>query len=181
MAGDSPDVCLYPKEWMSVDDGGDALAYAIETGRLRLFNSPHSILSQSKGLLAAMWGCTSWAFCSMRKNVKRSSIISPTYNKPVFSGNFVSKSMFGREGGSVKLYDQAGQLEVEDQDGYDTSVMFPTVYQRRADLARVETAEGEFHLLTGLFVLNGIPCGLLGRAGGLITGNSSHFIAMGVK
>ena len=105
----------------------------------------------------------------------------PTYNKPVFSGNFVSKSMFGREGGSVKLYDQAGQLEVEDQDGYDTSVMFPTVYQRRADLARVETAEGEFHLLTGLFVLNGIPCGLLGRAGGLITGNSSHFIAMGVK
>ncbi|VTR63031.1 Glutathionylspermidine synthase [Actinobacillus pleuropneumoniae] len=105
----------------------------------------------------------------------------PTYNKPVFSGNFVSKSMFGREGGSVKLYDQTGQLEVEDQDGYDTSVMFPTVYQRRAELARVETAEGEFHLLTGLFVLNGIPCGLLGRAGGLITGNSSHFIAMGVK
>lgn len=59
--------------------------------------------------------------------------------------------------------------------------MFPTVYQRRAELARVETAEGEFHLLTGLFVLNGMPCGLLGRAGGLITGNSSHFIAMGVK
>ncbi|MGV2643677.1 glutathionylspermidine synthase, partial [Clostridium perfringens] len=43
------------------------------------------------------------------------------------------------------------------------------------------TAEGHFHLLTGLFVLNGTPCGLLGRAGGLITGNSSHFIAMGVK
>lgn len=173
---------LYPKEWMSVDDGGDALAYAIETGRLQLFNSPHSILLQSKGLLAAMWGLYELGLLFEEK--EREAIIKymlPTYNKPVFSGDFVSKSMFGREGGSVKLYDQAGHLEVEDQDGYDTSVMFPTVYQRRADLARVETAEGSFHLLTGLFVLNGTPCGLLGRAGGLITGNSSHFIAMGVK
>ncbi|KZS47918.1 glutathionylspermidine synthase family protein [Paenibacillus glucanolyticus] len=173
---------LYPKEWMSVDDGGDALAYAIETGRLQLFNSPHSILLQSKGLLAAMWGM--YELGLLYEENEREAILKymlPTYNKPVFSGHFVSKSMFGREGGSVKLYDQAGQLEVEDQDGYDTSVMFPTVYQRRADLARVETAEGAFHLLTGLFVLNGTPCGLLGRAGGLITGNSSHFIAMGVK
>jgi glutathionylspermidine synthase len=173
---------LYPKEWMSVDDGGDALAYAIETGRLQLFNSPHSILLQSKGLLAAMWGM--YELGLLFDEQEREAIVKymlPTYNKPVFSGNFVSKSMFGREGGSVKLYDQTGQIEVEDQDGYDTSVMFPTVYQRRAELARVETAEGEFHLLTGLFVLNGIPCGLLGRAGGLITGNSSHFIAMGVK
>ncbi|MNP67172.1 Glutathionylspermidine synthase [compost metagenome] len=89
--------------------------------------------------------------------------------------------MFGREGGSVRLFDAEGQLELEDQEGFDSSKLFPTVYQKRADLATINTAEGEFHLLTGMFVLNGTPCGLLGRAGGLITGNASHFIALGVK
>jgi glutathionylspermidine synthase len=59
--------------------------------------------------------------------------------------------------------------------------LFPTVYQKRAELARINTVFGERHLLTGLFVLNGTPCGLLGRAGGPITGNTSHFIALGVK
>ncbi|HAG00958.1 glutathionylspermidine synthase family protein [Paenibacillus sp. FSL K6-1566] len=173
---------LYPKEWMSVDEGGDALAYAIETGNLALFNPPHSILMQSKGLMAAIWGMFELGLLfgpEEREAIEKYML--PTYNKPVFSGNFVSKSMFGREGGSVKLYDNSGELEVEDQDGYDTSVMFPTVYQQRAELARIRTAEGEFHLLTGLFILNGTPCGLLGRAGGLITGNTSHFIAIGVK
>src|SRR5690606_38643790 len=47
---------LYPKEWMAFDDGGDALAYAVETGRLQLFNGMHSIVLQSKGLQAAAWG-----------------------------------------------------------------------------------------------------------------------------
>jgi len=173
---------LYPKEWMSVDDGGDALAYAIETGRLQLFNSPHSILLQSKGLLAAVWGMYELGLLfDKHEREAINKYMLPTYNKPVFSGQYVSKSMFGREGGSVKLYDLEGQLEIEDQDGYDTSVLFPTVYQHRAEMARVETAAGEFHILTGMFVINGTPCGLLGRAGGLITGNSSHFIAMGVK
>ena len=105
----------------------------------------------------------------------------PTYNKPVFQGNFVSKSMFGREGGSVRLFDKQGELEVEDRDGFDRSVLFPIVYQKRAELARIQTAKGEFHLLTGMFMLNGEPGGMLGRAGGPITGNTSHFIPLGVK
>jgi len=45
----------------------------------------------------------------------------------------------------------------------------------------VNTAEGELHLLAGMFVIDGVPCGMLGRAGGLITGNASHFIALGVE
>lgn len=93
----------------------------------------------------------------------------------------MSKSMFGREGGSVRMYDAEGRLELEDEEGFDSSVLFPSVYQKRAELAKIETAEGELHLLTGMFVINGTPCGLLGRAGGPITGNASHFIAIGVK
>ncbi|WP_138494458.1 glutathionylspermidine synthase family protein [Paenibacillus pinistramenti] len=173
---------LYPKEWMSVDDAGEALSYAIETGRLAIFNPPHSILLQSKGLMAAVWGLYELGLLfneEERETISR--YILPTYNKPVFSGSFVSKSMFGREGGSVRLFDAAGRLELEDRDGYDSSVLFPSVYQKRAELTRIETAFGEFHLLTGMFVINGRPCGLLGRAGGLITGNTSHFIALGVK
>lgn len=173
---------LYPKEWMAVDEGGDALAYAIEQGNLQLFNGPHSILLQSKGLVAAVWGM--YELGLLFNSEEREAIaryILPTYNKPVFSGNFVSKSVFGREGGSVRLFDDSGTLELEDEDGYDSSQLFPTVYQKRAELARISTSKGEFHLLTGLFVINGKPCGLLGRAGGLITGNTSHFIAMGVR
>ncbi|WP_223068689.1 glutathionylspermidine synthase family protein [Paenibacillus caui] len=173
---------LYPKEWMAVDDGGEALAYAIETGRLALFNPPHSILLQSKGLVAAVWGLHELGL--LFDEEEREAIakyILPTYNKPVFAGNFVSKSMFGREGGSVRLFGADGELEMEDRDGFDSSVMFPCVYQKRAELAKIHTSEGELHLLTGMFVINGTPCGLLGRAGGLITGNTSHFIAMGVR
>lgn len=173
---------LYPKEWMAVDEGGDALAYAVETGNLQLFNSPHSILLQSKGLMAAIWGM--YELGLLFNDEERGAIeryILPTYNKPVFSGNFVSKSVFGREGGSVRLFDDSGSLELQDEDGFDSSVLFPSVYQKRAELARIHTAEGELHLLTGMFVINGKPCGLLGRAGGLITGNASHFIALGVR
>jgi glutathionylspermidine synthase len=172
---------LYPKEWMAFDDGGDALAYAIETGNLQLFNSLHSIILQSKGLQAAAWGLYELGLlfdADEREAIERYML--PTYNKPVFEGDFVSKSMFGREGGSVKMFDNGGQLEVEDKEGFDTSFFFPVVYQKRTDLARIETAAGEFHLLTGMFVINGEPCGILGRAGGQITGNSSHFIAVGV-
>jgi glutathionylspermidine synthase len=173
---------LYPKEWMSVDDGGDALAYALETKQLTLFNSPHAILLQSKGLQALIWGLYELHLLFLpeeREAIGRYML--PTYNKAVFDGSYVSKSMFGREGGSVSLFDSEGQLELKDQDGYDTGRLFPSVYQKRAELARVRLDAGEFHLLTGMFVLNGTPCGLLGRAGGLITGNASHFVAMGVR
>ncbi|WP_019914772.1 glutathionylspermidine synthase family protein [Paenibacillus sp. HW567] len=173
---------LYPKEWMAVDDGGEALAYAIESGKLQLFNGPHSILLQSKGLVAVVWGMYELGLLYNEEERQAiSSYILPTYNKPVFSGSFVSKSVFGREGGSVRIFDDSGSLEIEDEDGFDSSVLFPTVYQKRAEMARIQTAEGELHLLTGMFVINGKPCGLLGRAGGPITGNTSHFIALGVR
>ncbi|WP_168119702.1 glutathionylspermidine synthase family protein [Paenibacillus sp. HB172176] len=173
---------LYPKEWMSVDDGGDALAYAIEIGNVELFNPPLAILLQTKGMLAVIWGLyeLNQVFSEEERAVIGKYIL-PTYNKAVFDGSFVSKSMFGREGGSVRMFDESGNLELQDEDGYDTSELFPNVYQKRAQLATIETATGEYRLLTGMFVINGKPCGLLGRAGGLITGNSSQFIAIGVR
>ncbi|MCR2803505.1 glutathionylspermidine synthase family protein [Paenibacillus soyae] len=173
---------LYPKEWMAVDEGGDALAYSIETRELSIWNGPHSILLQSKGLLAVVWGL--YELGQLYNENERAIIgqyMLPAYNKAVFEGSFVSKSMFGREGGSVRLFDASGGLEIEDSEGFDTSTLFPTMYQKRAELARIGTAEGELHLLTGMFVINGKPCGMLGRGGGPITGNASHFIAIGVK
>ncbi|MEK5035748.1 glutathionylspermidine synthase family protein [Paenibacillus sp. FSL R7-0302] len=173
---------LYPKEWMAVDEGGEALAYAIESGKLQLFNGPHSIILQSKGLMAAVWGMYELGLLFTEPEREAiSRYILPTYNKAVFSESFVSKSVFGREGGSVRIFDDSGALEIEDEEGYDSSQLFPVVYQKRAEMARIMTAEGELHLLTGIFVINGTPCGLLGRAGGPITGNASHFIALGVR
>lgn len=174
---------LYPKEWMAVDEGGEALAYAIETGGVRIMNPPHAILLQSKGLQAVIWGLHELGlpFYDAAEHAAIEAYMLPTYNAPVFAGNYVSKSMFGREGGSVKLFGKGGKLDVRNEDGFDTSVFFQEVYQERADLPEVELHHGPFRLLTGVFVINGQPCGLLGRAGGPITGNASHFVAMGVK
>jgi glutathionylspermidine synthase len=174
---------LYPKEWMAVDDGGEALAYAIENSHLSIFNPLHAVILQSKGLQAVIWGLHELR--SVMFTLEEHDIIErymlPTYTSPVFTGNYVSKSMFGREGGSVKLFDEAGGLDVKDEEGFDTSVFFSEVYQQRADLPEILLHVGALRLLTGVFVINGVPCGLLGRAGGLITGNASHFVAMGVK
>lgn len=174
---------LYPKEWMSVDDGGEALAFAIEEGYVELFNPLHSVILQSKGLQAIIWGLHELqsGFFTKEEHLAIEKYMLPTYNMPVIEESFVSKSMFGREGGSVQLYDGQGDLEVIDEAGFDTSVFFKRVFQQRADLPKLSFAQGDLHLLTGLFVLNGKPCGLLGRAGGLITGNSSHYVAIGVK
>ncbi|CAM3761685.1 glutathionylspermidine synthase family protein [Cohnella lubricantis] len=173
---------LYPKEWMGIDDGGDALAYALEKERLTLFNSPHAVIMQSKGLQALIWGLYELQLVFEPEELETiGRHMLPTYNKALFDGSFVSKPMFGREGGAVSLFDDSGQLEHVDRDGYDTGRFFPMVYQKRAELAKIQLETGEYHLLTGMFVLNGVPCGLLGRAGGPITGNTSHFVAIGVK
>lgn len=174
---------LYPKEWMAFDEGGPALAYAVETGNLRLFNPLHAIILQSKGLQAVIWGLHELGSDVFGPDEHEciERYMLPTYNQPVFHGNYVSKSMFGREGGSVKMYDANGRMDVRDEEGFDTSALFADVFQQRAELARIALAPGHFHLLTGVFVIAGVPCGLLGRAGGLITGNASHFVAMGVK
>lgn len=174
---------LYPKEWMGVDDGGEALAYSIETGRLRILNSLHAIILQSKGLQAVIWGLHELKapLFTEEEHDAIEAYMLPTYNSLVFEGDYVVKPMFGREGGSVRMYGAGGIMDVKDEDGFDTSVFFQEIYQERADLPRVRLHSGEYRLLTGVFVINGEPCGLLGRAGGLITGNTSHFVALGVK
>lgn len=174
---------LYPKEWMGVDDGGEALSYAIEERFIQLFNPLHAAILQSKGLQAFVWGLhtETAALFSAEEHKVIAAYMLPTFFSPELSGDYVSKSMFGREGGSVELYDAAGELEVKDEAGFDTSVFFERVYQQRADLPELSFAHGNRHLLTGLFVLNGTPCGLLGRAGGKITGNASQFVPIGVR
>ncbi|MEC0266683.1 glutathionylspermidine synthase family protein [Paenibacillus anseongense] len=174
---------LYPKEWMGVDDGGEALSYAIEEQFIELFNPLHAVILQSKGLQAIVWGLhmDNAALFTADEHKAIAAYMLPTYFSPELSGDYVSKSMFGREGGSVELYDAEGELEVKDEVGFDTSVFFKRIYQQRADLPELTFTHGNRHLLTGLFVLNGTPCGLLGRAGGKITGNASQFVPIGVK
>lgn len=174
---------LYPKEWMSVDEGGEALAYAIENEHIQLYNSLHAIILQSKGLQSIIWGLHELGadLFTYAQHETIETYMLQTYNSPVFSGSYVSKSMFGREGGSVKMYNAMGEMDVQDVEGFDTSQLFAQVFQERAELPHIQLASGAFRLLTGVFVINGVPCGLLGRAGGVITGNTSHFVAMGVK
>nr|WP_205516859.1 glutathionylspermidine synthase family protein [Paenibacillus sp. SYP-B3998] len=174
---------LYPKEWMGIDEGGEALAYSVEEQFVQLFNPLHAVILQSKGLQAIIWELHAQQtdFFTEAEHLAIQTYMLPTYMAPAFEGDYVSKAMFGREGGSVELYNANGELESKDEAGFDTSVFFSRVFQQRADLPKLDFENGEKYLLTGLFVLNGVPCGLLGRAGGIITGNSSHFVAIGVN
>jgi glutathionylspermidine synthase len=174
---------LYPKEWMAVDDGGEALAYSIENQFVELYNPLHAIILQSKGLQSIIWGLhelESEMFTAEQHQTIEKYMLQ-TYNSPIFEGSYVSKSMFGREGGSVRMFNMQGEMDLQDEDGFDTSQLFAEVYQERAELPLISFDHGDYHLLTGVFIINGVPCGLLGRAGGLITGNTSYFVAIGVR
>ncbi len=95
---------------MGIDDGGEAFSYAIEEQFIQLFNPLHAVILQSKGLQAIIWGLHEEGaelFTSDEHEAIRTYML-PTYMTPDLTGDYVSKSMFGREGGSVELYNDAG-------------------------------------------------------------------------
>lgn len=168
---------------------GIELLKLVQEKKLQLLNPLSSFLLQSKGVQALIWGLyeeKSEYFTPSEQNIIKKHFL-PTYlDDEVFikaHEQYVQKPCFGREGDSILLYNENGEVfESNKQQNYRND---PVVYQKLIELPKrtVQTPKGEenLHLLFGVFVI-GSKAGAIGiRAGNKITGNESYFLPIGVK
>lgn len=109
----------------------------------------------------------------------------PTYFENRFMGktDYVTKPIFGREGGGVVLFDAQGAIVEKDQE--ELYWEQPMIYQKRVELPAisVETEGGmyEGRLLWGSFWIGGKPSAIVARVGGRITNNMSYYLPVGIQ
>lgn len=186
---------LYPWEHLPHDqdeDGfpvGEAIIDCINQGKLATISPVQSILTQSKGFQALLWELaelrhplfTDDDLAFMKKHMLPSFLESSPFSSKGLP--YVTKPLFGREGGAVTLYDEQGQIE--ERDKADHYWEQPSIYQQRVELPqlRIRTEEGEVdgYLLLGSFCIGGKYGGLLPRVGGRITGNLAYFMAAAME
>lgn len=154
--------------------------------KLAIINPPSAFLAQTKALQALIWGLhESGQFFDRIEQEQIATYMLPTYFTNECKGRFpyVSKPIFGREGGGVSLFGRDGELI--EQDGEDEYWEQPMIYQQLVDLPRieVETLRGPFcgRLLWGSFFAGGSPSAIVARVGGRITNNMSYYLPVGVR
>jgi len=153
--------------------------------RVALINPPSGFLAQTKALQALIWSLyEADEFYTEEERAAIGRYMLPTYLEDRFTGHrpFVTKPIFGREGGAVTLHDAAGT--VEERDGETAYWEQMMIYQERVELeeVEVETLRGPYRgrLLWGSFLIDGQPSALVARIGGAITGNLSYYLPVGL-
>ncbi|MEI7026403.1 glutathionylspermidine synthase family protein [Paenibacillus sp. y28] len=154
-------------------------------GRLAAINPPSALVSQTKALQALIWSLHEQGqFYTEEEHRDIQAYMLPTYMDNRFQGRmpYVSKPIFGREGGAVTLHDADGT--VEEQDGEQLYWEQPMIFQKRVDLPQieVETLQGPLqgHLLWGSFCIAGRASAVVARVGGRITGNMAYYLPVGL-
>jgi len=154
--------------------------------RLAVINPPSAFLTQTKALQALIWSlCEAGEFFAADERDIIKTYMLPTYFENRFRGavDYVTKPIFGREGGGVTLFDASGQPL--DRDGEELYWDQPMIFQQRVELpvASVETAKGMYdgRLLWGSFLIGGEASAILARAGGPITNNLSYYVPAGIQ
>ncbi|GAA4717089.1 glutathionylspermidine synthase family protein [Brevibacillus fulvus] len=165
---------------------GPHLLELIAQKKLAVINPPSAFLLQTKALQALIWNLhESNAFFTREEHETVETYMLPTYFENRFLGRerFVSKPIFGREGGGVVLHDRQGETLERDQEEFYWDQ--PMIYQRFVDLPIVETdtLKGKYHghLLWGSFLINGKPSAIIARLGGRITNNLSYYLPVGLQ
>jgi glutathionylspermidine synthase len=154
--------------------------------RLAVVNPPQGFLAQTKALQALIWNLhEAGEFFTEAEQAAIARYMLPTYleNRFIGQSGYVTKPIFGREGGGVVLCDASGVAEEQDHEAFYWEQ--PMIYQRRVELQpiTVQTLRGTYegHLLWGSFLIDGHASALVARVGGRITGNLSYFLPVGVK
>jgi glutathionylspermidine synthase len=186
----------YPIEYLIYDRDEEAgervgleLMKLVSEGKLAIINPPSAFLLQTKAVQAVIWGLheEKHPFFTEEEHRWIEAYFLPTYlEEDVFLENkqpYVKKPCFGREGGSITLYNEEGKfLEKNQLTLYDE---FLAVYQQCVELPKkivsMPTGRKEAHLLIGSFLINGEPGAIGVRAGNKITGNESCFLPIGLK
>jgi glutathionylspermidine synthase len=186
---------LYPLEYLDEDRDatqqpiGHWLIRHLVDGRVKIINPPSAFIMQSKAVMALIYQLFlehSPLFSNEEHHIIERYFL-PTYFEvsPFIKQNqaFVAKPFWGREGGGVTIYDKNQQIIQEDRTPYYWQQS--KIYQQFTPLPKltVGTWDGDYtgHLLTGVFVVQGEPAGMLLRVGEPITGNLSMFCGVTLK
>jgi glutathionylspermidine synthase len=152
--------------------------------KLAVINPPSAFLAQTKALQALIWNlCQERMYYTAFEQDIINRYMLPTYMENNFADKpYVTKPIFGREGGAVTLYSSNG--EVVDRDRDEDYWEQPMVYQELAEMEQytVQTIKGPFcgNILWGSFLIGGKPSAICARIGGKITDNSSCFLPVGL-
>ncbi|WP_342574395.1 glutathionylspermidine synthase family protein [Solibacillus sp. FSL K6-1781] len=161
----------------------------VEQNLLTILNPPSAFLLQNKAVQAIIWGLHEErnAFFTTEEQEWIAEYFLPTYLEDslfIEKGiRYVKKPVFGREGDTVEIFDEDGQLIKEDiQKSYH---QYPKVYQQFIEQPkttfRSEKGRQTGELLVGSFLISGKPAAIGLRVGGMITNNLSYYLPIGMK
>lgn len=153
--------------------------------KLAIINPPSAFIAQTKALQVLIWNLhLRGVFFTDFEHKIIAQYMLPSYMENNFPGTpYVTKPIFGREGGAVTLYDRTGKVMDKDKDvDYWEQ---PMIYQRLVDMEKINviTSQGPYsgHVLWGSFLIGGKPSAICARIGGKITDNLSCYLPVGLK
>lgn len=168
------------------DDGYPTGAHILDLavrGKLALINPPAALISQSKALQALIWTLhEAGDFFSEQEHEIIAAHMLPTYfeNKFLHSHSYVTKPVFGREGGAVTIHNKDGTVLERDRESLYWEQ--DLIYQQYVDLEQitVETVEGIYpgRLIWGAFLIEGKASAIAARVGGRITDDLAYFLPL---
>ena len=177
---------LHPLEKLAEEQDSDGyptgrhVLEIVADGRLALINPPAAIIAQSKAVQALIWNLhEAGEYFTPDEQTVIGRYMLPTYFENRFLGvsPYVTKPIFGREGGAITLFGPDGVVWARDEEAeyWDQ----PVVYQQYAELPKltVETLNGLYcgRMIFGSFLIDGKGSGVVARVGSRITGNMAYF------
>ena len=184
----------FPIENMILDQDQDGnpiglwLLQLVEEHKLAIINPPSAFLLQNKAVQAVIWGLHEerHPFFTEQEHRWIDEYFLPTYleaqsflQKGV---SYVKKPSFGREGDTVEIFNENGELT--DADGQQSYTAYVPVYQQYIEHPTIsfysEKGLQQGSLLVGSFLLNGKPAAIGYRVGGRITNNLSYYLPVGL-
>ncbi len=152
----------------------------VASGKLAMINPPAALISQSKAVQALIWNLhENNEFFSAAGHAAIQAYMLPTYFENRFAGRsaYVTKPLYGREGGAVTVFGPDGVIWARDEETNYWNQ--PVIYQQYAELPRitVETLNGLFcgRMIFGSFLVDGQGSGVVARVGSRITGNMAYY------
>jgi glutathionylspermidine synthase len=177
---------LHPLEKLAEEQDGDGyptgrhVLEIVAGQKLALINPPAAMLAQSKATQALIWSLhEDGSFFTPTEHEAIADHMLPTYFENRFQGRcaYVTKPIYGREGGAVTVFGADGVAWARDEElNYWEQ---PVVYQQYVELPKhtVETLHGLYcgRIIYGTFLLDGSGSGIVCRVGSRITGNMAYY------
>ena len=161
----------------------------VEQKKLAIINPPSAFLLQNKAVQAVIWGLheEQHPFFTEQEHQWIDDYFLPTYLEadPFLQKGipYVKKPVFGREGDTVEIFNEYGELI--DADMQQSYLDYVPVYQQYIEHPTItfnsEKGKQEGKLLVGSFLLNGKASAIGYRTGGNITNNLSYYLPVGLK